>query len=178
MQAYLYDNDNFYLGSTTLQESPLEPGVYFDQPNSTRIAPPECGEEEIAIWTNGSWGKAPDYSGKPYYSKIDKSEKRFERGEAFDINYTDLVPSPESYVVWQGDKWGIDPVKKSEYDKQQCKNTAKGKLAQSDWSTLPDVQAQLSNYQDFVNYRSQLRNLVINPIENPVFPSEPEARWK
>lgn len=62
--------------------------------------------------------------------------------------------------------------------KEQCKDKAKQLLSQSDWSTLPDVQAQLSNYQDFVNYRSQLRNLVINPVENPVFPSEPEARWK
>lgn len=177
MQAYLYDNENYYLGSTTLQESPLEPGIYFDQPNSTRIAPLVYGENEIPFW-NGSWEIKPDYSGKPYYSKIDKSEKHYKRGEAFDLNYTDLVPSPESYIVWQCDKWGIDPIKKSEYDKQQCKDKAKQLLSQSDWSTLPDVQTQLSNYQDFVTYRSQLRNLVINPVENPVFPSEPEARWK
>lgn len=67
---------------------------------------------------------------------------------------------------------------KTIYKKEQCKDKAKQLLSQSDWSTLPDVQAQLSNYQDFVNYRSQIRNLVINPVENPVFPSEPEARWK
>jgi len=176
MQAYLYDNENFYLGSTSLQESPLEPGIYFDQPNSTRIAPPSYGENEIPVW-NGSWGIAPDYSGKPYYSKIDKSEKRFERGEAFDLNYTDLIPPPEVYVVWQGDKWGIDIAKKSEYDKQDCKNQAKQLLVASDWSTLPDVQTQLSNHQDFVTYRSQIRKLVLSPIENPVFPTEPEARW-
>lgn len=62
--------------------------------------------------------------------------------------------------------------------KQDCKDEAKSLLANSDWSTLPDVQTQLSNYNDFVTYRSQLRELVINPIENPVFPMEPEAIWK
>jgi hypothetical protein len=61
---------------------------------------------------------------------------------------------------------------------QDCKDKAKSLLANSDWSTLPDVQAQLENYNDFVSYRSQLRELVINPVENPVFPIEPEARWK
>ncbi len=62
--------------------------------------------------------------------------------------------------------------------KEQCKNQAKSLLSKTDWSTLPDVQTQLSNYNDFVTYRSQLRELVINPVENPVFPSEPEAKWK
>lgn len=66
----------------------------------------------------------------------------------------------------------------SELKKQDCKDKAKSLLANSDWSTLPDVQTQLLNYNDFVFYRSQLRELVINPVENPVFPSEPEARWK
>jgi hypothetical protein len=65
-----------------------------------------------------------------------------------------------------------------EIKKQNCKNQAKSLLANSDWSTLLDVQTQLENYNDFVSYRSQLRELVINPVENPVFPSEPEAKWK
>lgn len=174
MQAYLYDNENFYLGTTSLQESPLEPGVYFDQPNSTRIAPPSYGENEIPVW-NGSWGIAPDYSGKPYYSKIDKSEKRYKRGEAFDLNYTDLVPPPEVYVVWQGDKWGVDPAKKLEYDKQQCKNKAKQLLSASDWTQAVDV--NLTNKSEFATYRAQLRDLVFNPVDNPVWPVEPEEQW-
>jgi hypothetical protein len=177
MQAYLYDNENYYLGSTTLQESPLEPGVYFDQPNSTRIAPPSYGENEIPLW-NGSWGIAPDYSGKPYYSKIDKSEKRFERGEAFDINYTDLVPSPESYIVWQNDGWKIDAIKKTEYDKSVCKIKAQSLLIQSDWAELPSVLDQLSNASEWKTYRIEVRKLLIDPVEAPNFPSAPAVVWK
>lgn len=103
---------------------------------------------------------------------------------------------PEAQFVWYGTDWnGIEwkdsrpqPTKEAweaeksrliaYQPKQDCKNKAKQLLSDSDWSTLPDVQTQLSNYQDFVTYRSELRYLVINPVENPVFPSEPEARWK
>lgn len=97
-------------------------------------------------------------------------------GEPFgyeDIYWKDSRPQPTK------EQWETEKARLIAYQpKQDCKDKAKQLLAQSDWSTLPDVQAQLSNYQDFVNYRSQLRNLVINPVDNPVFPSEPEARWK
>lgn len=115
------------------------------------------------------------------------------------MNYTVeamLLLVPNANLSWIGEEWeGLtwydsrpQPTKEAweaekarliaYQPKQDCKDKAKQLLSQSDWSTLPDVQTQLSNYQDFVNYRSQLRNLVINPVENPVFPSEPEARWK
>lgn len=89
------------------------------------------------------------------------------------LQWLDSRPQPTK------EQWEAEKARLIAYQpKQDCKDKAKQLLAQSDWSTLPDVQAQLSNYQDFVNYRSQLRNIVINPVENPVFPSEPEARWK
>lgn len=105
-----------------------------------------------------------------------------------------LVPSAQ--LSWRGQEWeGLEwqdsrpcPTREAwetekarlvaYQPKQDCKDKAKQLLSESDWSTLSDVQTQLLNYQDFVNYRSQLRSLVINPVENPVFPSEPEARWK
>ena len=113
---------------------------------------------------------------------LDKLLPQTKYGGAFEFNtkeeydalrWEDSRPKP----TWEQiqNEWVILSV---ELKKQDCKDKAKQLLSQSDWSTLPDVQAQLSNYQDFVNYRSQLRNLVINPVENPVFPSEPEARWK
>lgn len=105
-----------------------------------------------------------------------------------------IVPNAELYWIgkdWDGlywldtrpqptkEQWEAEKARLIAYQpKQDCKDKAKQLLSESDWSTLPDVQTQLLNYQDFVNYRSQLRNLVINPVDNPVFPSEPEARWK
>jgi hypothetical protein len=40
---------------------------------------------------------------------------------------------------------------------------------------LPDV--KLQNKSDFENYRSKLRELIINPVENPEFPITPEPIW-
>lgn len=59
--------------------------------------------------------------------------------------------------------------------KQNCKNQAKQKIANSDWSVLPDV--KISNKLDFENYRTILRNYILNPVENPVFPEEPNPIW-
>jgi hypothetical protein len=59
--------------------------------------------------------------------------------------------------------------------KDNCKNQAKILIAYSDWSVLPDV--QLENKTDFENYRSILRNYILNPVENPIFPEEPQPIW-
>lgn len=59
--------------------------------------------------------------------------------------------------------------------KVNCSNTAKQLLANSDWSVLPDV--NLANKADFEAYRSTLRGYVLNPVVNPVWPTEPEPIW-
>jgi len=56
-----------------------------------------------------------------------------------------------------------------------CKNEAKRLIALTDWSVLPDV--NISNKVEFELYRSELRDLIINPIVNPVFPTEPQPIW-
>lgn len=55
------------------------------------------------------------------------------------------------------------------------KDEAKRRIAASDWSVLSDV--GISNQADFVAYRAALRNLIINPVTNPVWPTEPEPIW-
>lgn len=59
--------------------------------------------------------------------------------------------------------------------KQDCKNTAKQKIENCDWSVLPDV--KISNKSEFENYRAILRNYILNPVENPTFPEEPNPIW-
>lgn len=60
-------------------------------------------------------------------------------------------------------------------EKDDCKTTAKAKLAASDWSVLPDV--QITNKADFDNYRAILRGYVISPVTNPTWPQEPQPIW-
>lgn len=59
--------------------------------------------------------------------------------------------------------------------KQNCKDQAKQLIANSDWSVLPDV--NITNKPEFESYRTQLRNLIINPVEDPIFPVEPNPIW-
>jgi hypothetical protein len=61
------------------------------------------------------------------------------------------------------------------FKKQNCENQAKQLIANSDWSVLPDV--NITNKSEFESYRSQLRNLIINPVEDPTFPIEPNPIW-
>jgi hypothetical protein len=59
--------------------------------------------------------------------------------------------------------------------KDACKAQAKSLLAASDWASLSDV--DLTNKADFIAYRSALRNLALNPVKNPTFPTEPTPEW-
>lgn len=56
-----------------------------------------------------------------------------------------------------------------------CTAQAKALIAASDWSVLPDV--NLTNKADFESYRATLRNLILNPVVNPVWPVEPQPVW-
>ena len=63
-----------------------------------------------------------------------------------------------------------------------CVYNATQLLAQTDWSTLPDVSSTLNthhllNTQEFIDFRNQCRTYVINPIIDPVFPIIPTAQW-
>ena len=69
----------------------------------------------------------------------------------------------------------VDQKRLSEFKKQNCKDQAKQLIANSDWSVLPDV--NITNKSEFENYRSQLRNLIINPVEDPIFPQKPNPIW-
>ena len=69
----------------------------------------------------------------------------------------------------------VDKKKLSEFKKNNCKEESKKRIANSDWSVLPDV--NITNKSEFENYRSQLRNLIINPVEDPNFPIEPNPIW-
>ena len=66
--------------------------------------------------------------------------------------------------------WPSDDIKK-----EQCVAQAKYLIAQADWSVLPDV--GLANVSDFTAYRATLRHLILNPVADPVWPTEPTPVW-
>lgn len=60
--------------------------------------------------------------------------------------------------------------------KIECSYNCKQLLAQSDWSVLPDV--GLANQADYITYRGILRGYVIQPVENPDYPTLPTPVWE
>ena len=64
-----------------------------------------------------------------------------------------------------------------------CKNQASKLLYQTDWTSIPDVadsavsNPYLVNQSAFLAYRSQVRQLAVNPVANPVWPTMPTAQW-
>jgi hypothetical protein len=62
------------------------------------------------------------------------------------------------------------------YPLDACAQEAKKRVAESDWAVLPDV--NLSNKSDFETYRAALRQLIFNPVSDPVWPVEPDPVWE
>ena len=66
---------------------------------------------------------------------------------------------------------------------ESCKQQASGLLYKTDWTTIPDVadptksNPYLTNQAEFIAYRSQVRQLAVNPVLDPVFPPVPTAQW-
>ena len=61
---------------------------------------------------------------------------------------------------------------------------AVAKLSETDWATIPDVSDSsksnpyLTNSSDFLNYRNQIRQIAINPVEGDIsWPTVPNAIW-
>lgn len=164
MIAYLYDNNNYYLGKTVLQESPLETGVFFDQANSTRISPPEYKNNEIPYWNGSSWEIKPNYSNITLYHKSTREEKKYEIGETPDLEtYTDIPPlENERFQKFENNKWVLDEQAKIQNEKEVLINTAKSLLASTDWTqTLDNLNNRGQEWVDkWAIYRSELRKVV------------------
>lgn len=101
-----------------------------------------------------------------------------------------LVPEAQIAVTGNNEVLWIDPSVAAVTDEQiqnevdrltqlapfnDCKLKAKQLIAATDWAALPDV--GLVNQSDFIAYRSALRALIINPVANPVWPTEPTPEW-
>jgi hypothetical protein len=64
-----------------------------------------------------------------------------------------------------------------------CSNTASQLLTATDWTSIADVanpavsNPYLTNQADFLAYRSQVRQIGVYPVANPVWPTQPTPVW-
>jgi hypothetical protein len=77
-----------------------------------------------------------------------------------------------------------DPVAvQQEADKLSCADQAKAILTATDWTSIADVgnpdmsNPYLINQAEFISYRSTVRNYAVNPVVDPVFPTQPTEQW-
>jgi hypothetical protein len=102
--------------------------------------------------------------------------------------YDLLVPTDLPYIQtainngWENITGSYPPPPDMEQLLSDCKQEATTRLVETDWSQMPDVTdvnntPHLLNVQEFFTYREFCRNLVVNPIENPIFPNKPIAEW-
>ena len=114
------------------------------------------------------------------------------------INYTKILE-----IKYLGSQWSLDgdsyeglnwldeslkPTKEeldSQWEevlsitkKDNCKQKAQTLLNESDWTDLYSVRQKLENVTEWDSYREIIRELRINPIENPAFPDKPKTIWK
>jgi hypothetical protein len=67
--------------------------------------------------------------------------------------------------------------------KNACKSQAVSILNATDWTSIGDVgnpqmsNPYLVNQAAFISYRSQIRALAVNPVANPVWPTQPTEQW-
>lgn len=71
----------------------------------------------------------------------------------------------------------INPTKTTAAKEAACKAEAKQRLVDTDFSELPSVRASIENTTAFDTYRAAVRELYLNPVAAPVWPSRPEAVW-
>jgi len=70
-----------------------------------------------------------------------------------------------------------------EADKLSCADQAKAILTATDWTSIADVgdptksNPYLVNQAEFISYRSTIRNYAVNPVVDPIWPTQPTEQW-
>jgi hypothetical protein len=94
------------------------------------------------------------------------------RGDAYSgLDWMDAVQACPTEDEINAEITRLDGI----YPLDACKREAKKRIADTDWSVLPDV--DLANKAEFEAYRATLRSLIVTPALDPQWPVEPEPVW-
>lgn len=172
MKIVYQTNRGYYVSETYCQESPLQKGVFLVPSECIEEKPPKVRGNEVPYWNGNNWEVKPNYSGKKYYSKIDKSEKSFEKGEEFDSKYTEVSPMQnESFQKWdeQLNSWILDEETKKDFELKERQSAVQKLLLQSDYIELPSFLERKGQEAQsaWLQYRAALREAYHN-VELPI----------
>lgn len=95
-----------YLGPETAHESPLEPGVYLIPAHSTETAPPEVGEHQAAVYSDGAWTLVEDHRGEVWYDTATQERHEIKTLGIVPEAWTQIEPTDHE-AVWNGAAWEV-----------------------------------------------------------------------
>lgn len=162
-----------YIGTTTAEESPLEPGVYLIPAHATELQPLDCGEHEVSCFSDGAWTVRPDWRGVELWSTYNGDAVAIaDIGVApVDVGATEQ-PRPSIDHVWQDGAWALDEAKQTARLSYQARLQRDAALTVCDWTQLPDAPVDQSAWRA---YRQALRDLPSQPgfPSDTAWPAEP-----
>lgn len=137
MNAYSYDNQGLFQGPVERQYIEYEKRWGIPANATDKIPPEESGK--VAVWNGKDWELKPDNRG--LYYKTDNGKQTIINDPLSDISgLTKLVPSDESFPLWDGKKWKLDVKAKNEFDN----NIIKQKLIEIDVKLIRPL-AEINN---------------------------------
>lgn len=105
--VYNYDPDTGeYLGPESAYESPMEPGVYLMPAHSTEAEPPEAGEHQAAVYSDGAWTLVEDHRGEVWYDTVTQERHEIKNLGVVPETWTRSEPTDHE-AVWNGEAWEV-----------------------------------------------------------------------
>jgi hypothetical protein len=100
-----------------------------------------------------------------------------------DEDYSTLQWYGDTPKPTQAELDALWPATQEAQAKSACKQQAVSLLQETDWTTIPDVanpsdsNPYLTNQREFMTWRSEIRQLAVNPVATPVWPTQPTPQW-
>lgn len=106
-------------------------------------------------------------TGQPPLTKIPKGKQTYFNGDQWALRDIPLLDQPET----------SNPLTDEE-KVAFVKAHAKSLLVETDYTQAVDVSSMLLNFEAFVEYRRQVREIFLEPIIDPVWPVMPTPQWE
>lgn len=163
----MFDTDGYFVGETTCQESPLEPGVFLIPPSSTEIAP-ELKDGFFYRWDGSAWieEKKPTCSAD-FEGLVISHTSQTPR----DIAMRELIQKHcehcETHRIVRGDdlSWSVERIpEKTEAEKlAEAEESVRVKrdslISQTDYLLTPDYPISAEDLELVKAYRQALRDV-------------------
>jgi hypothetical protein len=163
MKIYNYDATLLnFISEEEGTPDPLEPEKTLLPAFATFEPVIQCANGKVACFINNAWQCLANNLDVVYWNSEGKQETMLSYGDL--PQGSSLTPPPPTAI--------------------ENKNKASSLLYETDWTTIPDVSNSaisnpyLSNVNEFVVYRNQLRQIAVNPVEGNIdFPIAPTPQW-